>query len=87
MGIFDSFRKKRAEDRSVEKKQEIPSRSEPVALGKWQVGDRIQNRYEIHAIKLGGMGIVYICYDYEFKEPVVIKTFQDKFASEAKQSR
>ena len=48
---------------------------------KWQIGDKIQNRYEIHDIKMGGMGIVYLCYDEKFKEPVAIKTFQEKFLS------
>ncbi len=49
----------------------------------WKVGDRIQNRYQIYQIRGGqgksGMGIVYLCYDLEFREPVAIKTFQDKF--------
>ncbi|PIU83373.1 MAG: hypothetical protein COS68_04405, partial [Elusimicrobia bacterium CG06_land_8_20_14_3_00_38_11] len=45
----------------------------------WKVGDRIKNRYEIHNIKIGGMGIVYLCYDHETGDPVAIKTFQDKF--------
>lgn len=52
---------------------------EKVAPKRWQIGDKIQNRYEIHDIKMGGMGIVYICYDHEFREPVVLKTFQDEY--------
>ncbi len=27
----------------------------------------------------GGMGIVYLCYDHDEREPVAIKTFQSKF--------
>ena len=51
---------------------------------KWQIGDKIENRYEIHDIKQGGFGIVYLCYDHEFEEPVAIKTFQAKFLSSQK---
>ncbi|MBC2700549.1 MAG: hypothetical protein HF976_03900, partial [ANME-2 cluster archaeon] len=50
----------------------------------WQIGDEIENRYEIHDIKQGGFGIVYLCYDHEFKEPVAIKTFQARFLSSQK---
>ena len=50
----------------------------------WQIGDKIENRYEIHDIKQGGFGIVYLCYDHEFEEPVAIKTFQAKFLSSQK---
>jgi len=46
---------------------------------KWKIGEKIEGRYEIYDIKKGGMGIVFLCYDDEFKEPVAIKTFQDKY--------
>ena len=29
----------------------------------WQIGDKIENRWEIHKILRGGMGIVYIVFD------------------------
>ncbi len=55
---------------------------------RWQIGDRIQDRYEVHDIKGGpdksGMGIVYICYDHEFKAPVALKTFQEGSLSSKK---
>ena len=55
----------------------------------WQIGERIENRYEIYDIKGGegksGFGIVYICYDHEFEEPVAVKTFQAKFLSSQKE--
>ncbi len=83
MGIFDSFKKKRYEEKPSEIRQETPVKPDQLGLGRWKVGDRIQNRYEIHRILGGpgksGMGIVYICYDHEFKEAVAIKTFQDRF--------
>ena len=44
----------------------------------WQVGDRIRDRWEIHNILHGGMGIVYIVYDHEFHVPLAAKTFQDE---------
>jgi tetratricopeptide (TPR) repeat protein len=46
---------------------------------KWKIGDKIEGRYEIHDIKRGGMGIVFLCYDHEEKMPIAIKTFQDKY--------
>jgi tetratricopeptide (TPR) repeat protein/tRNA A-37 threonylcarbamoyl transferase component Bud32 len=46
---------------------------------RWQVGENIIGRYEVHGIKKGGMGIVYLCYDHESGKPVVLKTYQDIF--------
>jgi len=46
---------------------------------RWQTGEKIMGRYEIHGIKKGGMGIVYLCYDHESQKPVVLKTYQDIF--------
>lgn len=43
------------------------------------IGDRIDNRYEVADIRRGGMGIVYLCYDHDQREPVAIKTFQSRF--------
>ena len=47
----------------------------------WQMGDRIQNRWEIYNILGGpnksGMGIVYVVYDHEFRGAFAAKTFQD----------
>ncbi len=45
----------------------------------YQIGDKIQNRWEVHNILHGGMGIVYIVYDHEFKEAFAAKTYQDRF--------
>ena len=54
----------------------------------WQIGDKIENRYQIHDIKGGegesGFGIVYICYDPQDKVPLALKTFQAKFLSSQK---
>lgn len=44
----------------------------------WQVGDRIQNRWEIYNILRGGMGIVYVVYDHEHPNAYAAKTFQDE---------
>ncbi|MBA3871215.1 MAG: tetratricopeptide repeat protein, partial [Anaerolineae bacterium] len=42
-------------------------------------GDWISNRYEVSDVKRGGMGVVYLGYDRDKKEPVAIKTFQSRF--------
>lgn len=48
----------------------------------YQIGDKIQNRWEIHKIFGGpgksGMGIVYIVYDHKLCEVFAAKTFQDE---------
>lgn len=47
----------------------------------WQIGDRIQNRWKIHNILKGGMGIIYIVSDLEDLEAPAVhaaKTFQDE---------
>jgi tetratricopeptide (TPR) repeat protein len=44
----------------------------------WKVGDRIQNRWEVHKIHRGWMGIVYVVYDHELREPFAAKTLQDQ---------
>lgn len=48
-------------------------------MPEWKIGDRIENRYEIHQILGGGMGVVYICYDHEGRVPLALKTFQDRY--------
>jgi serine/threonine protein kinase len=48
----------------------------------WQVGERIQNRWDIHKILGGagksGMGIVYVVYDHKLREAFAAKTFQEE---------
>ena len=46
---------------------------------KWKIGDKIEDRYEVINIKMGGMGIVYLCYDSERGLPLAIKTFHERF--------
>jgi tetratricopeptide (TPR) repeat protein len=43
----------------------------------WKIGDRLENRWEIHKIMRGGMGVVYIVHDHEWNEALAAKTFQD----------
>jgi tetratricopeptide (TPR) repeat protein len=65
------------------------SRSGPkpsgIAESRWQIGDKIGGRYEVHDLKKGGMGVVYLCYDHESRKPIVLKTFQDMFLSKKTQ--
>lgn len=44
----------------------------------WNIGDRIQNRWQVHQILKGGMGVVYIVYDHDLREVFAAKTFQDE---------
>jgi tetratricopeptide (TPR) repeat protein len=49
--------------------------------GQWKIGDRIQDRWEIHKILGGGMGVVFVVYDHELQEPFAAKTFQETIFS------
>lgn len=44
----------------------------------WQVGDRIQRRWEIYQVLCGGAGAVYIVYDIQLRLPFAAKTFLDE---------
>ncbi|MCK4308060.1 serine/threonine protein kinase [candidate division WOR-3 bacterium] len=64
---------------SEKTKLETKGRDTEINKKEWTIGDKIENRYEIYNIMPGGMRIIYVCYDYEFKELVALKTFQDRY--------
>jgi len=85
MGIFDKFWKRdvkgsMGEEKQGEMKAPVKPAGEP-----YRIRDRIAGKYEIHRILGGegksGMGIVYVCYDHEFKQVLALKTFQDRYLS------
>src|SRR4029450_3706924 len=43
----------------------------------WHLGDRIQNRWEVHQVQPGSLGPVYIVYDHETQLPYAVKTLQE----------
>lgn len=45
----------------------------------YKVGDKISGRLEVRDLKRGGMGTVYIIYDYKFNRTCALKSFQDKY--------
>jgi tetratricopeptide (TPR) repeat protein len=52
----------------------------PTLVGReFAVGERIDGVYEVSAIRYGGMGVVYLCYDHERGEPAAVKTFQSRY--------
>ncbi|MFZ4826509.1 MAG: tetratricopeptide repeat protein [Phototrophicaceae bacterium] len=51
----------------------------PPIEGEFDLGDRIDGRYEVADVKRGGMGIVYLCYDHQDNAPVAVKSFQNRF--------
>jgi len=50
-------------------------RSQP----RYQPGDRIGGRYQVHQALMGGMGEVYLCLDLETNLPFALKTFQQRY--------
>ncbi len=49
----------------------------------YQLGDRIGGRYQVHQVKMGGMGEVYLCLDLEEMYPYALKTFQQRYQSQS----
>jgi len=46
-------------------------------------GSRIASRYEVASLpKMGGMGIVYICFDHLEQHPIALKTFRPEYLSD-----
>ena len=43
----------------------------------WHVGDRIQQRWDIHRVQRGSMGVLYIVYDHTTHRPYAVKTLQE----------
>lgn len=63
--------------------EEMPRRSiyvePPLDDGEFKVGERIMDRFEVAEVKYGGMGVVYLCYDHDDREPVALKSFQTRY--------
>ena len=57
-----------------------PQMSPSVGVSVYPPGARIAGRYEVAGRPLmGGMGIVYPCFDHEEQRPVALKTFRPEF--------
>ncbi|MBF0537323.1 MAG: protein kinase [Nitrospirae bacterium] len=87
MGIFSNLFNKQAKASNNPAKPSTDGVStDSLPKGRqYKIGDRIAGRFQIYRILGGegksGFGIVYVCYDHEFKEVIALKTFQDKFLS------
>jgi serine/threonine protein kinase len=46
---------------------------------RYQPGDRIGGRYQVHQALMGGMGEVYLCLDLKENYPYALKTFQQRY--------
>lgn len=49
-----------------------------LASAEYERGDRIGNRYRVHSIAGGGMGVIYFCVDLELNLPFALKTPRNK---------
>lgn len=51
---------------------------------RYDIGDRIDGRYEVLALHRGSMGVVYATFDHQEKLPRALKTLQQRFAGHTK---
>jgi hypothetical protein len=61
----------------------MPAKPQP----RYQPGDKIGGRYQVHQVKMGGMGEVYLCLDLERNYPYALKTFQQRYLTDAQRLR
>ncbi len=54
---------------------------------RYNKGDRIGGRYQVHQGLMGGMGEVYLCLDLEEMVPYALKTFQQRYLEQASRLR
>jgi tetratricopeptide (TPR) repeat protein len=54
---------------------------------RYQPGDKIGGRYQVHQVKMGGMGEVYLCLDLEQNYPYALKTFQQRYLGDPRKLR
>lgn len=48
----------------------------------WQVGERIQERWEVYRVQPGSLGQVYIVYDHDAGVPYAVKTLPPAYADQ-----
>jgi tetratricopeptide (TPR) repeat protein len=54
-----------------------------LAKPRYQPGHKIGGRYQVHQALMGGMGEVYLCLDLEEMYPYALKTFQQRYLTDA----
>jgi serine/threonine protein kinase/regulator of sirC expression with transglutaminase-like and TPR domain len=54
---------------------------------RYQPGDHIGGRYQVHKALMGGMGEVYLCLDLEEMVPFALKTFQQRYLEQSQAQR
>lgn len=49
---------------------------------RYKKGDKIDGRFEVHDVKMGGMGEVYLCLDRKDMVPIALKTFKQRYLTD-----
>jgi serine/threonine protein kinase len=54
---------------------------------RYQPGDKIGGRYQVHQALMGGMGEVYLCLDLKEMIPLALKTVQQRYLGDHRKLR
>jgi tetratricopeptide (TPR) repeat protein len=78
--MFESMQRDRAAGEPPRRAADLTYTREMSAVslraGEYAPGALIGDRYEVVDFRRGGMGIVFLCYDHQEREPVALKSFQ-----------
>ncbi len=84
MNRFNYSNRRSPDPHTVPENVHLQTWGEDAAPTRWHVGDTIEGLYQVKELINTGMSTVYVCYDLEYKEPIVLKTYREEYLNERK---